>query len=543
MHKNESRIAIVGIGLRAPGGATDLDRYETILRSGQSVLEDLHDVRRAVFAEEWDSTLTRGGYLENVFDFDARFFAMSPREARVVDPQQRLLLEVAWEAFEDAAILPADVADGAGVFVGITGQDYRRWFIEEPTAHWTAGNGLSFAAGRLAHLLGLTGPAASIDTACSSSLVAMYSGCRALAFDDCDLAVVAGVNLILAPWTTRALQRTGALSPDGESRPFDAAANGYVRGEGCAAVLLKRLDDAVRNGDRIHGVIDSIAMNHDGGGAGFSAPNGRAQVQVIRRALSLAGLKPHNIGYHEAHGTGTPLGDRVELTAIREGLSDGRPLPIGSVKAIVGHAEAASGLLSVVKAILSLRERCLFPQSLFKSFPSDVDLSGSGIWIPREETEWPDHADAHVSVSSFGMSGTNVSVILSEAPKRLEQKTLPSRGGFMVTAASPDALREVSRQYILWLNSRSSDSIFADFTDTATTGRTRLAHTYWVRSDEIGSACEALKRLARGERHPLVDQLRLQDHIPEGAPRRRRPVSLPKYPWQRQNYSIRSLGA
>jgi acyl transferase domain-containing protein len=529
------------MGLRAPGGLTDADSYWTAVRTGSDLITALPAERRAAFGDEWDGMVTRGGYLCGVFDFDAGFFDVSPREARVVDPQQRLLLEVVWEAFEDAAIPPAAVAPATGVFVGITGQDYRRWFTGEPTAHWTAGNGLSFAAGRVAHTLDLRGPNVAVDTACSSSLVALHTACRSLATGDCDVAVAAGVNLILAPWTTLALQKTGATSPDGMSRPFDANANGFVRGEGCGALILKRLADAVRDDDRVVAVVDGSAINHDGRSSTFAAPNPQAQVSLIASVLTSLGLSGADIGYHEAHGTGTQLGDRVELEAIGRAFVGTSRLHVGSVKACIGHAEAAAGVLGVIKAALCLRHRHIPRQPNFAELNPGVDLTGTGITIATREQPWAPDAGGRASVSSYGMSGTNAYVVLSP-PTAPHARPVSPATGFAVSARTPAALRDLADRYATHLAGVGSAD-YPAFAYTATHGRTRHAHTAWVEADGAAAATAALRALAAGVGHPAlsaVDQSRQLPRPPAGG--RRRVATLPTYPWQRRRHAVRPIG-
>ncbi|EGX59863.1 beta-ketoacyl synthase [Streptomyces zinciresistens K42] len=537
----------------------DVDAYWEAVRNGTDLVTELPQERRAVFGAEWDGMVTRGGYLSGAFDFDAGFFQVSPREARVVDPQQRLLLEVVWEAFEDAAIVPADVAPAAGVFVGVSGQDYRRWFTGEPSAHWTAGNGHSFAAGRISHTLDLQGPAFAIDTACSSSLVALHTACRSLAAGDCDTAVAAGVNLVLAPWTTLALDKTGALSPEGASRPFDAGANGFVRGEGCAALVLKRLADAVRDGDRVIAVVDGSAINHDGRSSTFAAPNPRAQTRLISSVLTSLALSATDIGYHEAHGTGTQLGDRIELEAIKTALAGGR-LYVGSVKACLGHTEAAAGLLGVIKAALCLRHRRIPRQPHFDRLNPGVDLAGTGITITGQEEPWPPDAGDRASVSSYGMSGTNAYVVLSPAPDAAldvasdaardaapdagaDARPGPAVSGFAVSARAPGALRALAGRYAAHLAGTGSAG-YPAFAYTASHGRTRHEHTVWVDADRPGAAIPALHAVAAGEPHPAVTVLDPAQPLPRPPAAVRRAVAtLPTYPWQHGSYAVRPIGA
>ncbi|MGX7672918.1 beta-ketoacyl [acyl carrier protein] synthase domain-containing protein [Plantactinospora sp. DSM 117369] len=528
-------IAVVGMAVRAPAGVSSLDAYWSAVVHARDLTGELPADRRGAFGAQWDGMVTRGGYLDAPFDFDPKFFGISPKEARVLDPQHRLLLEVVWEAFEHAAIPVADVAAGTGVFVGITGRDYRQWLSGEPNPYSTIGNGHSFAAGRVAYTLGLHGPVFALDTACSSSLVAVHQAGRALAAGDCDTAVAGGVNLILAPSTTRWVNQTGALSPDGRSRPFDAAANGFVRGEGCGMLVLKRLADARRDRDRILAVLRGTGINHDGRTSAFTAPNMSAQAKLIDSVLAAAGVSGQEIGFHEAHGTGTPLGDPVEMAAIVAALGrrDDRPLYVASVKGNVGHTEAAAGVLGLVKAILCLVRRTIAPQANYRTLNPRIDLSGTGIDIPVEPVPWDGRLGACASTSSYGMSGTNAYAVLSPAPPVDPAVELPAAPGFLVSAATPAALAALARRYAEHLGTLP-DRDFPAFAGTATAGRTRLKHAVWVRAAEPRDAVPALTALAAGSAHPAVRPLDADEPVP--TPPGRAVVSLPGYPWQRGSY-------
>ncbi|ORT59475.1 polyketide synthase [Streptomyces sp. CB03238] len=532
------RVAVVGAGLRAPGGITDRETYWQAVSEGRDLTGELPAQRRP--AGDWDGLQTRGGYLDDVLGFDADFFGVSPREARNLDPQHRLLLEVAWEAFEDAAIPPAAVAERAGVFVGITGQDYRTWAADDPSPSWLIGNGHCFSAGRIAHTLGLQGPVLAIDTACSSSLVAVHQACRALAAGDCDVAAAGGVNLVLSPRSTAEIQRTSALSPDGRCRPFDAQANGFVRGEGCGLLVLKRLADAERDGDRILGVIEGTGVNHDGGSTGFTAPNMLAQARLIESVLKTAGLSASDIGYLEAHGTGTPLGDPIELEAARMALgTTGRTWHVGSVKANLGHTEAAAGVLGLLKALLCLHHRRIPPQARFETLNPRIEL-GDGLTVPREAVNWDPSAGRCAGVSSFGMSGTNAHAVLSpyeNIPHGRTVRPAPA-SGFPVSAHTESALLTLASRYA----DRLPDVGYEEFAHTAAHGRTRLRHTAWIKADGVREAREVLKALAAGVDDGRIQRLTPQDPLPEeAAGTGRAVVSLPGYPWERRVHSIRPL--
>ncbi|WP_320068858.1 polyketide synthase [Micromonospora sp. RTGN7] len=530
-------IAVVGMAVRAPGGVDSLDAYWSAILHARDLTGDLPEDRRGAFGADWDGMVTRGGYLDAPFDFDPKFFGIAPKEARVLDPQHRLLLEVTWEAFEHAAIPVAAVAEATGVFVGITGRDYWQWLTGDPNSYWTIGNGHSFAAGRIAYTLGLQGPVFALDTACSSSLVSVHTACRALVAGDCDVAVAGGVNLILAPGTTRSVAQTGALSPEGRSRPFDAGANGFVRGEGCGMLLLKRLADARRDGDRILAVINGTGINHDGRTSTFTTPNVSAQARLIDSVLAAAGVSAGDIGFHEAHGTGTPLGDPAELAAIGAALGrrDGRPLYVGSVKGNIGHTESAAGVLGLVKAVLCVHHRTIAPQANYQEPNPRIDLSGTGIEIPVAPVPWDDRIGGCASTSSYGMSGTNAYAVLSPAPPPEPARNVPAADGILLSAATPAALAALARRYAAHLAALPAAD-YPAFTCTANNGRTRLKHAVWVQAAEPGGAAAALSALADGSAHPAVRTLDPGDPVP--AVPARAVVSLPGYPWQRGTYVV-----
>ncbi|HEV2149464.1 MAG TPA: polyketide synthase, partial [Longimicrobiaceae bacterium] len=428
-------LAVVGMGCRFPGGADDPDRFWELLREG-------FDAVREIPADRWDADAlydadpdaagklsTRwGAFLDGVDRFDPDFWGIAPREAARMDPQQRILLEVAWRALEDAG-LPAERLAGSrtGVFVGAHNHstDYARMQFADPEGVDTyTGTGTSHAvlAGRLAYLLDLRGPSVCVDTACSSSLVAVHLACRSLRERESDLAVAAGVNLILAPDFTLAATRMKMLSADGRCKTFDAAADGIVRGEGCGVVVLKRLSDALRDGDRIRAVIRGSAINQDGHTNGLTAPSGLAQREVVRAALADARLEPWRVGYVETHGTGTALGDPIEVEALAETVgapAEGAgPCVLGAVKTNLGHTEGAAGIAGLVKAVLCL-ERGEVPTNLhFGALNPHVALGGTRLELACGPRPWPRGSATRVAgVSSFGWSGTNAHLVLEEAPE------------------------------------------------------------------------------------------------------------------------------
>ncbi|MFG2910094.1 SDR family NAD(P)-dependent oxidoreductase [Kitasatospora sp. NPDC048286] len=531
-------IAVVGIGLRLPGGIGDLDGYWEALTAGRDLCGPLPETRKGPLAAEWAGLPQRGGFLDEVLDFDADFFGISPREARHLDPQHRMLLEVAYEALEDAAI-PADGLSGAstGIYLGIMWQDYRDWLVGDPDAYATTGNGHNFAAGRIAHALGLNGPAVAVDTACSSSLVAVHLAAQALRRGECEVAFAAGANLIMSPQSMRLVQATRSLAPDGLCKAFDARANGFTRGEGCGVVVLKRLDHAQRDGDRIHAVLHGSAVNQDGRAGGFTAPNVLSQVAVIEAALAQAGLSPADIGYLEAHGTGTALGDPIEMEALATALgrrNGGAPLPVGSVKTNFGHLESAAGIAGMIKAVLCLRHRQVPPLVHLRTVNPRIDLSGTAITLPTELTDWSPQSGRLAGVSSFGMSGTNAHIVLG-APEPTDAPTeepRPPVTAFEISARTPQALCELANRYArraAELLADTGEDAYPAFAYTASQGRARQEVRARVTAASLAEAVEALRALASGGPAEPAEQ--------DLAPLPRRIVDLPAYPWQRRRHA------
>ena len=352
-------IAVIGLACRVPG-ASDSDAFWRLLDQGVDAIGEIPADRFDVedyYDPDPDApgkiTTRWGGFLDQIgAAFDPQFFGIAPREAVSMDPQQRLLLEVSWEALEHAALAPARLRGSrTGVFVGISSFDYAQLLAsqDEATIDAYLGTGVAHSAsvGRVSYVLGLEGPNLAIDTACSSSLVAVHQACQSLLAGESDLALAGGVNVILTPTATISLSKARMLAPDGRCKTFDATADGFARGEGCGIVVLKRLADATRDGDRILAVIRGSAVNQDGASSGLTVPNGPAQTRVIRGALEQAGIAPGEVDYLEAHGTGTSLGDPIEVQAAAAALGTGRPadrpLLLGSVKTNIGHLEAAAG--------------------------------------------------------------------------------------------------------------------------------------------------------------------------------------------------------
>lgn len=425
-------IAVVGIGCRFPGGVQGPEAFWDLLVQGRSgvvdVPEDRWDIDSVYDADPGAPGRTYSrhlGALDGVRRFDAGLFGIPDAEAVKIDPQHRLLLETAWESLEDAGIAPDSLRGSrTGVFVGMSGSDYERLTLRsgDPTqidAYTATGSAGNFGANRISYTLGLTGPSLVVDTACSSSLVAVHLAVQSLRSGEVDAALVGGVNLVLTPDSTVALSQGRMLSPDGACKAFDASADGYVRGDGCGVVVLRRLSD-VGPADRVVGVIRGSAVNQDGRSNGLTAPSGHAQQAVVRAALDAARVAPEEVGYVEAHGTGTPLGDPIEVRALAAALGTTdrpRPLPIGSVKTNIGHLEAAAGIAGLLKVLLAV-ERGTIPQHLNVTTPSPhIAWDELGVTVPGNNVRWADPVRV-AGVSSFGFGGTNAHVVVQSPPVR-----------------------------------------------------------------------------------------------------------------------------
>ena len=545
-------LAVVGIGLRLPGALADLGSFWDALASGRDLVRPLPENRREPFGAEWDEVPIRAGYLPEILDFDADFFGINPREAAELDPQQRLSLEVAWEALEDAALPPGrPESPKTGLFIGIANQDYGDWRPAEPGAGWVIGNARCFAPGRVAHTLGLTGPVLAVDTACSSSLVAVHLARQALDRGECEIALAGGVNVIASPDSTRLLSRFGLLAPDGLCKSFDARANGFTRAEGCGMVVLKPLDRALRDGDRIHAVLHGSAVNHDGRSASMAAPNVRAQTDLVRTALADAGLTADDIGVLEAHGTGTAAGDPIEMEAVAAALGrpdDRPPLWVGTVKANMGHLESAAGIAGFIKAVLCLQHRAVPPLAHFQTLNPRIDLAGTGIRIPTSLEPWTGDQARYAAVSSFGMSGTNAHAVLGPPPVASAPESAPKPAavtGFELSARDPEALRALADAYHDRLAGLAAAE-YPAFAYTATEGRARHRLRARVLAEDPATASKALRALAEGLPSDAVTIV-ANGSVPNGddlgeavlvAPLPRAVVDLPHYPWQRRRYAV-----
>ena len=527
--KNEP-VAIVGLGCRFPQ-AKDPEEFWQLLRDGTDAITEVPPERwhlDTYYDPNPDTPgkiYTRwGGFLEAVDEFDPQFFGISPREAAQIDPQQRLLLEVSWEALENAGLVPEHLfGSKTGVFVGITTNDYARLLtpdgdLSQIDSYFLAGNPLNAAAGRLSYTLGLRGPSLAIDTACSSSLVTVHSACQSLRNRECDLALAGGVNLILSPENTVALCRARMMAADGRCKTFDAAADGFVRGEGCGIIVLKRLSDAIAAKDRILALIKGSAVNQDGASSGFTVPNKTAQQELIRQALAMAKIEPAEVDYIEAHGTGTSLGDPIEVRALAAVLGAGRspdsPLIIGSVKTNIGHLESAAGIAGLIKVVIALQHREIPPHLHFQQPNPYIDWDKLPVVVPQENQPWSVKDKRRVAgVSSFGASGTNAHVVLEEAPLAEERDAnLPERPEHLLTisAKTETALRELAQRYHTYLATHPNVSL-ADICFTSNCGRSHFPHRLSVVASSTAELSTKLGAYTASQETPDIFRGQVQE--------------------------------
>jgi acyl transferase domain-containing protein/acyl carrier protein len=513
-------IAIVGIGCKmpmAPNGPADFWR---LLSNGECGINDAPSAR-------WDldryldknpdvpgKTYTlSAGLVEDIESFDGKLFGIAPRELESMEPQQRLVLEQAWTALENAGYSPAGVnGTRTGVFVGVGANEYIRACAtgarEEDIMFIPTGNALNVIAGRVAFNLGLQGPCMTIDTACSSSAVATHLAVQSLRNGECEMALAGGVNAMVMPETFVALSKAHMLSKEGRCKTFDEGADGYVRGEGVGMLVLKRLSDAERDGDNIIALIKGSAVNQDGRSSSLTAPNGPQQQAVIRAALANAGLKAEEVDWVETHGTATPLGDPIEVQSLEAVYcgqrSSENPLIISSVKTNIGHLESAAGVSSIMKAALSLQHGVIPKHLHFTKFNPHIAVDAGKFFIPTEKMEWKGgEKKRRVGISSFGFSGTNVHMILEEAPARKEVINATERNSHVLTlsAKSEASLLGMAKRYAEFLQNdtlNAQPAAFADVAFTANTARAQFEHRAAVVANDPASAAEKLKQLAEG---------------------------------------------
>ncbi|MER7104386.1 type I polyketide synthase [Streptomyces humidus] len=520
-------VAIVGMACRLPGGINTPDEFWEFLIAGKDAVGEIPPARWAAYAQRGPDharavrrTTARGGFLTRPQGFDAEFFGITPREAELMDPQQRIVLELAWEALEHAGIPPHTLAGrDAAVYMGVGSDDYGRRLLEDlPRIEGWTGIGASpcAVANRVSYALDLRGPSLSVDTACSSSLAAVHLGCAALRAGESGLALVGGVNVIASPGLSMVLDAAGATSPGGRSRPFDADADGYGRGEGAGVVVLKRLQDARRDGDRVLAVIRGSAVSQDGRTDGIMAPNGEAQEEVARLALRRAGVAPGTVAYVEAHGTGTRAGDPIEAAALGAVFGSGRPQDrpclIGSVKSNIGHLEAGAGIAGVIKTVLALTHRHIPPQAGFVSPNPAVPWADAGLRVVDRRTPWPDGGHPRrAGVSAFGYGGTVAHVLLEEAPTEAPAQArtdaaahaaaphgtrLPAPELYPLSGASPEALRAYAGRLADAVDRGDGPAELADLRHTLWHGRTHLAHRAAVVAKDAASLRYELRKLA-----------------------------------------------
>lgn len=509
-------IAVIGLGCRFPGDINSPDALWQFLIDGGNAVTEVPAERWAPFDDGSPATAntiartTRwGSFLRDIAAFDAEFFDISSREAVKMDPQQRLLLEVAWEALEHAGI-PATALrrSQTGVYVGASITEYgchASADLENVDAWSNAGGALSIIANRLSYFLDLRGPSVTVDTACSSSLVALHLACRSLRTGESETAIAGGVNLLMSPAVFRGFDQSGALSSTGACHAFDADADGFVRGEGCGVVVLKRLSDARRDGDRVLAVVRGSAINQDGHSNGLLAPNPAAQMAVLRSAYADAGIAPQEVDYVETHGTGTLLGDPIEAKALGTVLGRGRspqaPLLLGAAKTNLGHLEAAAGMVGFIKTVLAV-QRGTIPKNLHFTTPNPhIPFDQMRLKVVAEQQDWPssDHP-RRAGISSFGFGGTNAHVVVEQAPpaKITAREADPAVTTLVLSGRTPERIAETARDLAQWLDGDGASVPLADVAHTLNHHRARQPLFGTVCARDRSAAVQGLQALAAG---------------------------------------------
>ena len=521
----KERIAIIGVGCRFPGGVSSKDSLWKLLVEGREgiveVPSDRWNVERYYDAEPGvagKSIACRGGFIDNIDQFDPQFFGISPREAPYVDPQHRLLLETAWEAIEDAGlVLDFERGTDLGVFVGISHNDYQG--IQSTSfdhfgigPHTPTGSAHSIAANRLSYCLNLRGPSVAMDTACSSALTAVHVACEYIWSGRGDAALAGGVTVMIAPGGFIGFSQAGMLSPEGRCAAFDASASGFVRGEGAGMVLLKRLSRAIEDGDPIQGVILGTSINQDGHTNGISLPSPEAQTRLVQDACRDAGIAPEKIGFVEAHGTGTAVGDPIEAHALAEALCGNRsadaPLSIGSIKTNLGHLETAAGIAGLLKAMLILKYGQIPPTLHFSTPNPHIDFEKLKLRVPNQLEPFPNGTEERIAgVNSFGFGGANAHVILAEPPPHQPEKSLAVPGcrpwPVMLSARSEASLRTSAANLSAWVkehaNANGSSPVLPDLTYTLGVRRNHHPHRLTLVTSSWAELTEELDAFAKKE--------------------------------------------
>ncbi|MCR9142859.1 MAG: type I polyketide synthase [bacterium] len=517
-------IAIVGMSCRIPGGASSAEEFWKLLVSGTDAVGEIPADRWNV-DELWGEQNEAGkiygrwgAFLDEVDQFDPEFFGISPVEARGMDPQQRLLCKVSWEALEEAGIPPRDLKNtSTGVFVGVMNLDYYSLLVREKSlesfdAYTGTGAIFSATSGRISYVLGLQGPSVAVDNACASSLVSTSLAVQSLRNGDCDIALAGGVNLFLTPETYLIRTAANMLSPTGRCHTFDASADGYVPGEGCGVLVLKRLSDAIKNEDNIIATIRGVAINHDGPSSGLTVPNGVSQQKVIRHALENAQVQAEDIGYIEAHGTGTPLGDPIEVNALQSLMAGKRtaPLYVASLKTNVGHMESAAGIGGLMKVALSLQHKQIPPHLHLNEVNSKIDFDAIPARVPKVVEDWPEINGTRLAgVSSFSLTGTNSHIVLEQAPDvpRPPDVAAPADDAkqnrlFVLSAQTDAALKEYAERYGDYMNRKKDSVSMTDLAYTLGRRRSHLEHRLAIAAETPEQLCESLEAFARGEMNP-----------------------------------------
>ncbi|MGV0103596.1 hypothetical protein NSTCB13_02209 [Nostoc sp. DSM 114160] len=590
---NQEPIAIVGIGCRFPGGVQSPGSFWNLLQNGRDAITEIPGDRWNVNkfyhpdpVEPGKMYSRWGGFLDQIDQFDAKFFGISGAEAARIDPQQRLLLETTWEALEDAGLVPAHLAGSdTGVFIGVLNRDYNYIQLGERdrdaiNAHTIVSSNLNLVPNRISYCFDFTGPSLPIDAGCASSLVAVHLACSSLWNGECSLALAGGVNVIFKPEVSIAMSKAFLLSADGRCKSFDAAADGFVRAEGVGVVVLKPLSHALADGDPIYATIRSSAVNQNGRGSSFTAPEVLAQQAVMQKAYQRAGILPQQVQYVETQGSSSPMGDEIEAKAIGAAIGSDRALgnecAIGSVKTNIGHMEAAAGIGGLIKAALAVSHRQIPPNLHFQTPNPKIPWEELRLRVAQslEPLTNQDNQPPIVSVNGFGLGGTNVHVILQGVeigqPRSLPIDTAIANQPqiFLMSARSPEALKAFAKAYIEFLTEHSNAGIsLPDICYTASLRRSHHSHRLAMVVDSKKQLAEHLMAFLAQENRPsmfsgyveqhknsrveenpgtecaqmlnsLAERYTLEDSIDWNAlyPHGGSFVRLPSYPWQRQRY-------